>query len=127
MPMEKQAEKKGQVVHGKFAGDWWAKQAYCRIYDDDRQTVRYRTSGTYLRSECEPRYEGAGWRELEKAFTEVAREHGGGRYWFGFGRPELGEPRTAQDKEAGFWLAQRAISGVLRGATGEMTPPARKH
>ena len=128
MPMEKQAEKKGQAVQAKFAAEWWHKRAYCRIYDTDRRTVRYRTNETYLRADCEPLYEGAGWRELQKAFTGVAREHGGGQYWFGFGRPELGEPKTADDQEAGFWLAQRAVSGVRRGAaTRDVAPAARKH
>jgi hypothetical protein len=129
MPMEKQAEKKGQAVQAKFAADWWSHRSYCRIYDADRTTVRYRTNESHFRADCEPRYEGAGWRELQQAVKEVAREHGDGQYWFGFGRPELGEPKTADDKEAGFWLTHQTVSvprprrsTVTRG----VTPPIRK-
>jgi hypothetical protein len=129
MPMESGANRKGEAVTEEYAQDWWLKRAYCRIYDADKTTVLFRGKELQSRADCDPRYDGAGWRELREAVKDVARDHGSGTYWFAFGRPELGQPKTADDKDAGLWLAQEVVnvSGARRTGADGMRPPSRNH
>jgi len=131
MPMESAAARKGEAVTEDYARDWWSKRAYCRIYDADKTTVLFRGKDVQFRADCDPHYDGPGWRELREAVKDVAKDHGSGTYWFAFGRPDLGQPKAADDKDAGLWLAQEAVkvSGVSRtGVSGMASPaPRRDH
>jgi hypothetical protein len=91
--------------------------------------VLFRGKEVQFRADCDPNYDGPGWRELREAVKDVARDHGSGIYWFAFGRPDLGEPKAADDKDAGFWLAREdvRVSGVSRTGAHGMAPPRRDH
>ena len=130
MPMEKAAARKGETVTADYERDWWLKRAYCRIYDADKTTILFRTAEAQFRADCDPHYDGPGWRELKDAVKDVARDHGSGTYWFAFGRPELGSPKSATDKDAGLWLAHEVVNlseAHRTGATGVAVPPRRNH
>lgn len=101
MPMEKQAEAKGQKEFAEFQKGWWHKEAKCRVYLGDRRTVVFTSSEARSRYACDPAYGQQGFKQLQAEAQRAADKHGQATYHFAFGLPH---------DQNGVWLGSEAFS-----------------
>jgi hypothetical protein len=104
MPMEKDAEKKGEQVAKKYGLGWWNQKHYCRIYKSDRKTEVWQSREMHNRLDCSPNANNAIWSGIKQALVDAAAKHGSDTYWVAHGVPEHGEPTAIGDNKAGYWL-----------------------
>ncbi|MGI9524946.1 MAG: hypothetical protein ACR2PG_25235 [Hyphomicrobiaceae bacterium] len=113
MPMEKQAERKGQFALKKYTAGWWHKRARCRVYKSDRRSVVYTSNNAHPRHFCDPKFKQRGAKGLRSQAAKAARTHGRGTYYFAFGMPH----EKVGGRANGVWIG-KATFGPRRASLG---------